>query len=120
MIYGQAEDVIISDGIWNKEYRIKLLFITTPTHAIFREKKYFVQSRETVLKQGSKDEMNIIYIQKRLYSTSINGNVDVRYRTINQSLSRISGSTVVDNKKDGSTYKLLNEFCEVTQSQRGL
>jgi len=44
----------------------------------------------------------------------------VRYRTVNQSSSRTSGSTVVDNKKDGSTHKLLNEFCEVTQSQREL
>lgn len=37
----QAEKVRISDGTWNKKYRIKLLFITVPTHAIFREKKYF-------------------------------------------------------------------------------
>jgi len=37
LINSQAEKVRISDGIWNKKYRIKLLFITVPTHAIFRK-----------------------------------------------------------------------------------
>merc|ERR1712176_182135 len=98
--------------------RIKLPFITIPTHSIFREKKYFVQSHEIATRQGSKDETNGIYIQKRLHSTSINGNVDMRCRTINQSSIRRSRSTVVDNEKDCSSHKSLNESCEVTQSQR--
>ena len=114
----QAEKDRISDGIWNKKYRIKLPFITVPTHAIFREKKYFVQSHGIATRQGPKDETNGIYIQKRLHSTSINGNVDMRCRTINQSSIRRSRSTVVDNEKDCSSHKSLNESCEVTQSQR--
>ena len=77
-----------------------------------------MQSHEIATRQGSKDETNGIYIQKRLHSTSINGNVDMRCRTINQSSIRRSRSTVVDNEKDCSSHKSLNESCEVTQSQR--
>jgi len=54
----------------------------------------------------------------KLYLTSINGNVYMRYRTIKESPIRRSGSTVVGVEKDGITHHSLNEPCEVAQLQR--
>lgn len=42
----------------------------------------------------------------------------MRCQTIKKSSIRRRGSTVVNTKKNVSTHNFLNEFCEVTQSQR--
>jgi retron-type reverse transcriptase len=55
---------------------------------------------------------------KKLYLMGINGNMDMWRQMTNKSLSHRSGSTVVDNEKDGSNHQSLNESCEVTQAQR--
>lgn len=60
----------------------------------------------------------MLFCSKKLYLTSINGNVDMRCRAIKRSSIRRSGSRLVDIEKDSSNYKSLNESCEVTQSQR--
>lgn len=54
----------------------------------------------------------------RSYLTSINGNVDMRWRAIDQSPIRRSGSTVVNREEKKGNIPDSNSFCEVIQSQR--
>ena len=55
---------------------------------------------------------------KNIYSISVNGNMYMRCRVINQSPIRRSGSTVVDSEEENKIQLPSNASCEVAQSQR--
>lgn len=57
-------------------------------------------------------------IFNKLYLTSFNGNVGMRYRTVIKLSIRRSGSIVVGSEKGDTSCQSFNKSCKVTQSQR--
>ena len=126
LINCKAVEEITTDGIWNKWYRILLLFVAAPTHENSKgmsilcnsNNLYGIECQGRTLKVIKYDQKSSIL--KKSYFKSISGNMDMRCRLVNQLPIRRSKSTVTGIEKDDSNYQSLNELSEVTKPQRML
>jgi group II intron reverse transcriptase/maturase len=109
------------DGISNIRYRITLLNIIARTHEYSKRismLSIWHKKEGRILRTKWKYNNMIFFNSIKLYSTSLNGNVNMQCRAITQSSICRSEPTVVDREEEGKTLPYSNLSCEVVQSQK--
>ena len=120
-INGLAKEERTFDGISNIRYRITLLNIIARTHEYSKRISmlFIWHKKEGRILRAKWKYNNVIFFNSiKLYSTGLNGNVNMQCRAITQSSICRSESTVVDREEEGKTLPHSNLSCEVVQSQK--